>query len=146
MLQVRGCRFSSSIIFIYSLRAISGTPSIPYERLYRLRKWLQSTEVLQAFYRSVFWLPDHPTCCAFPFLLEQWPVQRSFPVTAAGPRRIHTVFPGSLVLNHQLYHDMLFDGTTVNKILINAWKCSGSILYISINNNILPIGKAIWSR
>jgi hypothetical protein len=47
-------------------------------------------------------------------------VQRSFPVTAAGRRRIHTVFPGSLVLNHLLYYDILFDGATVNKILINA--------------------------
>ena len=112
--------FILDIFLLHRLRAISGTPSIPYERLYRLGKQLQSTVVLQAFYRLVFWLPDHPSCCAFPFPWSQWPVQRSFPVTAAGRRRIHTVFPGSLVLNQLLYYDILFDGATVNKILINA--------------------------
>ncbi len=41
----------------------------------------------------VFWLPDRPNPCAFPRVTVQWLEQVSSPVTAAGPRRIRTVFP-----------------------------------------------------
>ena len=42
---------------------------------------------------QVFWLPDHTTGRAFPRIESQWRVRRSSPDTAAGPRRIQTVFP-----------------------------------------------------
>ena len=42
---------------------------------------------------QVFWLPDHSTNRAFPRIQSQWRVRRSSPDTAAGPRRIQTVFP-----------------------------------------------------
>ena len=42
---------------------------------------------------QVFWLPDHSTNRAFPRIESQWRVRRSSPDTAAGPRRIQTVFP-----------------------------------------------------
>lgn len=45
---------------------------------------------------QVFWLPDHTTALAFPFVAKQWLFGASFPVTAAGPRRIYTVFPFQL--------------------------------------------------
>jgi len=46
--------------------------------------------------RQVFWLPDRSTNCAFPSVTRQWltcVVQCLSPDTAAGPRRIRTVFP-----------------------------------------------------
>jgi hypothetical protein len=43
--------------------------------------------------RQVFWLPDRPTCRPFPSVARQWLMRRSSPDTAAGPRRIRTVFP-----------------------------------------------------
>lgn len=47
---------------------------------------------------QVFWLPDRPTCRAFPRLgavagVSNGRPRFSFPVTAAGPRRILTGFP-----------------------------------------------------
>ena len=42
---------------------------------------------------QVFWLPDHSTNRAFPRIQSQWRLRRSSPDTAAGPRRIQTVFP-----------------------------------------------------
>ncbi len=53
---------------------------------------------------KVFWLPEQPTPPTFPFDCEQWHQRVSFPVTAAGPRRICTVFPfpNNQVLNYEL--------------------------------------------
>lgn len=47
---------------------------------------------------QVFWLPDQPTPRAFPRLcavagVSHGRLRLSFPVTAAGPRRILTGFP-----------------------------------------------------
>ena len=45
---------------------------------------------------QVFWLPDRPTDCTFPRTdqpIRSGLMQRSSPVTAAGPRRTCTVFP-----------------------------------------------------
>ena len=48
---------------------------------------------LRNIFSQVFWLLDLSTPCAFPQNKMQWLVQVSSPVTAAGPRRILTVFP-----------------------------------------------------
>src|SRR5437867_2965955 len=71
---------------------------------------------------QVFWLPDRSTDRAFPSILAQWRVRRSSPDTAAGPRRIRTVFPillqatrlqapmsdGMLSTARQVFHPVAF--------------------------------------
>jgi len=42
---------------------------------------------------QVFRLPDHPTCRAFPSFQTVAFLRLWSPVTAAGPRRLSTVFP-----------------------------------------------------
>jgi hypothetical protein len=50
---------------------------------------------------QVFWLPDRPTCRAFPSENRTVATQRrSSPVTAAGPQRSYTVFPVKLLSEH----------------------------------------------
>lgn len=47
----------------------------------------------EASHRQVFWLSDQTVMVAFPFFSNSGLLTIAFPITAAGPRRIFTVFP-----------------------------------------------------
>ena len=50
-------------------------------------------ELTESRRRQVFWLTDRSTGRAFSSTLREWPLRRSSPFTAAGPRWICTTFP-----------------------------------------------------
>jgi hypothetical protein len=59
-----------------------------------LRRFAQVRgELTETRRRQVFWLTDRSTSRAFSSTSREWPMRRSSPFTAAGPRWIRTTFP-----------------------------------------------------
>ena len=100
---------------------------------------------LQPSSRQVFWLPVHPNHRAFPSLLIVAFQRLSSPVTAAGPRRILTVFPiitlkwlpaGSTFKEDSLTYLLSFVKKDMDPAGTGAWPV--------VNFPIRITGKVIW--
>ena len=68
-------------------------PGMPFFIPDRVRRPRSSRGWRCFVHGPVFWLPGRPTLPCLPIPLGQWRYRLSSPVTAAGPRRIRTVFP-----------------------------------------------------
>jgi hypothetical protein len=115
---------------------------------------------------QVFWLPVRPTCRAFPSRLRTVAVmRRSSTVTAAGPQRIHTVFPIKLhkrpldssrrkrdELHSWRWHYLFVRGKSVVDYArgIAARLCSASSLLAAVNGQVVAANRLrsvdVWAR
>ena len=94
---------------------------------------------------QVFWLVDRPTCHAFPSRhAGQWLFGRlSSPLTAAGPRRLRTVFPAPNPLSE---FSCLYDKT---ELLSNFFLVLRALLVASVDSvneakNCSPCSDQFW--